>query len=169
MTDHAITTLNAALVEQVLQGTLKSEEYLKRVSADPASALVEIGHQMNFSQFEGFNAIFRDREFGVGSLLDRIGNKEFAKAEDLEAAMSDAGCALFRIGSYTIAAIIIGVGVVGILVLGPTTPVVIAFAAYFGCTAAVAFAAITGIAASIEFGVGAVATSICEWSGACAK
>ena len=48
MTDHAITTLNAALVEQVLQGTLKSEEYLKRVSADPASALVEIGYQMNF-------------------------------------------------------------------------------------------------------------------------
>ncbi|MBC8452990.1 MAG: hypothetical protein H8D69_00795, partial [Chloroflexi bacterium] len=134
---------------------------------DPATAIVELGYSLDDFRYADFNKLFLSHDFGVGDTLDRVTRGELSAESDMAAELADAVCALCRIGTYTIAATIVGIGAAAIATLAVTSPVVIAFAGYFAVTAATALAAIVGLTAAIAAGVASVCTAICEWAGTC--
>lgn len=111
-------------------------------------------HSSEFNQFvrEQTNEYAMIEQIGVANGLENV---------------QGIGCTVCKIASYTVAAVIVAVGVAGLSTLSVTSGAVLALAAFAGVEAATALAFIVSLGTAVGGGVSKVAEAICEWTGAC--
>jgi hypothetical protein len=77
-------------------------------------------------------------------------------------------CTVCKIGTWTLAVLIVAVGAAGVTFLTEGAAPVVALAAFAGVSAATSLAFIVGLVAAVGAGLDIVVTSICQWTKLCA-
>lgn len=138
---------------RILDTSLKDRGYAMELSANPAAIFRrDAGMEIPTSEDEKFKTYFEEIVLGLGD----------------ERSISCTAC---KAATYTIAGMILALGVVGLAALGETSPVVVTLARFLGRFGSFEIAAvlrfIKGLAPVLSLGLGALAGEICRYARAC--
>lgn len=154
--------LSAALADPVKAASLQ-----KSPSAYFKSQGIEIpgGREADFDQFF---LTKHARVVSHAALHAKAGQLPEDAVHELQAlAFPSFKCAACSVGAYSVAALIVAVGVAGLASLTVASGPVVALAAFAGVSEGVALAFIVTLGAAVAKGVAAVVEAICDWTGAC--
>ncbi|WP_155370652.1 hypothetical protein [Catellatospora vulcania] len=141
----------------LLSEATKNPQFRAMLIADPARTFTDAGYPLHIEDYTGFNNFFRSHKPLMQALA---GGAEATVTADWR-------CIVCQIGLYSAAAILVGIGAVGLALLTPTTPIVVSIAATGVVTAPQALAFIVGLGALADFSVASVLTALCEWLNIC--
>ncbi|KQI72462.1 hypothetical protein AN191_05365 [Loktanella sp. 5RATIMAR09] len=149
-----------AKAEAFLMGSVKEEQTLLGMQADPAAATRAAGFDIP-GQFESeFNKMFA---------VTIAPDLALARASLEKGLLSwpSAKCSACSIVVWAVAGAIVVVGGVALASLTTSSGCVVALAQLVGCSAKVALLFIQGLGTYVAKGVTDVAHAICTWTGAC--
>ena len=152
---------NLAIVANVMQASHESKDIRANLIINPASMFIRAGLQIDDEHQLAFNAFFKKEAEPAFQAMDRDGD-----AFELNA-VPGIGCMACQVGCFSIAAVIVAVGIAGLSTLTVASTVVLAVASWAGVAPLVALAFVIALGTIIVQGVAKVAEAMCEWVGAC--
>jgi hypothetical protein len=152
------TPSSVALTKEIL-GAAKGNPYLiGNLQSDPAPIFAAAGYPMQIEDYRAFNRFFLAKAQPVLEAL--------AGGADLED-ITDAKCIGCKIGFWSLAALITGIGAAGLTFLSAGAAPVVALASLAGVAATTALAFIQGLATVALFTIDVILDNIRQWIGVC--
>lgn len=147
-----------AVVEQILQAAQGNPYLIGNLFSDPAPIFAAAGYPMQIEDYRAFNRYFlTTTEPMLEALARGADHRDLASGK----------CIVCKVGFWSIAAMLAGVGAAGLAFLSVGAAPVVALSTATGIAATSVLAFVHGLVALTVFTVDSILLSICEWIGVC--
>lgn len=163
---------NSALTQHIFDIAANDQNFASRLISDPSETFLAAG--MTLSSLGGlrteFNDYFRQQGASVVAEIQKghaTNNIKSLKEIDAQLESSSIKCTACKVGIFAVAGAIVAVGVVGLVSLSETVPVVATVASFLGSSRTEALSFLKTLAPQVESGVNSVVDALCQRLGAC--